>query len=106
MEPQLKKFKRPTDFSIRSLIDSNTSIETSSHTSSPNKSISNESLQYSPSSSSTGTTPASTMFNRLSWSQVNSRHWLPDADIIDKARTYFFRRISSQMINLMKYSRK
>ena len=86
MEPPLKKYKRPpTDFSIRSLIDSSSTHDphSSSHTSSPTKSTSNESLQYSPSSSSTGTTPGHhPILNRLSW--------LPDAEIIDKARKRTF----------------
>jgi hypothetical protein len=78
MERTLKKSQRTTDFSIRSLIDC------SQHSTSPSKSASNESLQYSPSSSSTGTS----VIARLSWPQnTNTQpHWLPDAEIIDKAR--------------------
>jgi hypothetical protein len=89
MEPPLKKSKRNTDFSIRSLIDCshNQLQHSSSHTTSPSKSTSNESLQYSPSSSSTGTANSS-VIARLSWSLNNTTkaHWLPDAEIIDKAR--------------------
>jgi hypothetical protein len=69
MEPLSKKPKRNTDFSIRSLIDN---IQHSTSTS-------NESLQYSPTSSG-----GSSITARLSWS--NTPNWLPDADIIDKAR--------------------
>ena len=79
MEKLIKKPKRNTDFSIRSLI--NSSQNHISHTTSPSKSTSNESLQYSPSSSSAG----SHTLPHLSWSN-NQPHWLPDAEIIDKAR--------------------
>jgi homeobox protein MSX len=86
MERPLKKPKRNTDFSIRSLIDC------SQHTTSPSKSTSNESLQYSPSSSSTET-GGSSIIARLSWPYNNNNntqpHWLPDAEIIDKARKVF-----------------
>jgi len=89
MEPSLKKSKRNTDFSIRSLIDcsQNDIQHSSSHTTSPSKSTSNESLQYSPSSSST-CTGGSSIIARLSWPNNNNTqsHWLPDAGIIDKAR--------------------
>jgi len=84
MEPSLKKSKRNTDFSIRSLIDcsQNDIQHSSSHTTSPSKSTSNESQQYSPSSSGGGSIIA-----RLSWPNNNTQsHWLPDAGIIDKAR--------------------
>jgi hypothetical protein len=83
MERPLKKSKRTTDFSIRSLIDC--SQHSSLHNTSPSKSASNESLQYSPSSSSTGTS----IMARLSWPQNTNNtqpQWLPDAEIIDKAR--------------------
>jgi hypothetical protein len=90
MERLLKNPKRNTDFSIRSLIDcsQNNIQHSSSHTTSPSKSTSNESLQYSPSSSSTGTTGGSSIIARLSWSHNNNKqpNWLPDAEIIDKAR--------------------
>lgn len=78
MERSSKKSTRTTtDFSIRSLIDC------SSHSSSsPSKSLSNESHPYSPSSSSGG----GSINARLSWPQTSKTHWLPDAQIIDKAR--------------------
>ncbi|CAF4286563.1 unnamed protein product [Rotaria sp. Silwood2] len=90
MELPLKISKRNTDFSIRSLIDcsENDIHRSSSHTTSPSKSTSNESLQYSPSSSST-CTGGSSIMTQSSWSQNNNNtqlHWLPDAEIIDKAR--------------------
>jgi hypothetical protein len=71
MESLAKKPKRNTDFSIRSLIDD---IQHSTSTS-------NESLQYSPTSSG-----GSSITARLSWS--NKPQWLPDAEIIDKARKF------------------
>ena len=105
MELPLKISKRNTDFSIRALIDcsQNDIQHSSSHTTSPSKSISNESLQCSPSSSST-CTGGSSIITRLSWTcntNVNNHtnknnynnnsaqqqpHWLPDAEVIDKAR--------------------
>ena len=57
MEPPLKKVKRPTDFSIRSLIDSTNNT--------------NETNQYSPTSSVDET------------SVTTKLSWLPDAEIID-----------------------
>ncbi|CAF4483744.1 unnamed protein product, partial [Rotaria magnacalcarata] len=57
MELPLKLSKRNTDFSIRSLI--NCSQNDIHRTTSPSKSTSNESLQYSPSSSSTTCTGGS-----------------------------------------------
>lgn len=90
MERSFKKTKRNTDFSIRSLIDIQHS---SSHITSPSKSTSNESLQYSPSSSSTGTGGSNSLIARLSWPHNNNNNntqsnWLPDAEIIDKARKF------------------
>jgi homeobox protein MSX len=76
MEPPFKKTKRPTDFSIRSLIDS----------------TSNESFQYSPTSSSTG---GNSIITRLSW--------LPDADIIDKARNNELPKINAKICSLRKH---
>ncbi|CAF0769529.1 unnamed protein product [Rotaria sordida] len=75
MEPPLKKSKRPTDFSIRSLIDS----------------TSNESFQYSPTSS----TGRNSIITRLSW--------LPDADIIDKARNNELPKINAKICSLRKH---
>lgn len=89
MELPLKLSKRNTDFSIRSLIDcsQNDTQHSSSHTTSPSKSTSNDCLQYSPSSSSTGTGGSNSVATRVSWTQNNSQlNWLPDAEIIDKAR--------------------
>ncbi|CAF4772464.1 unnamed protein product [Rotaria sp. Silwood1] len=76
MEPPFKKSKRPTDFSIRSLIDS----------------TSNESFQYSPTSSSIG---KNSIITRLSW--------LPDADIIDKARNNELPKINAKICSLRKH---
>lgn len=75
MEPPLKKSKRTTDFSIRSLIDS----------------TSNESFQYSPTSS----TGQNSVITRLSW--------LPDADIIDKARNNELPKINAKICSLRKH---
>ncbi len=75
MEPPFKKIKRPTDFSIRSLIDS----------------TSNESLQYSPTSSTGG----NSVITRLSW--------LPDAEIIDKARNNELPKINAKICSLRKH---
>jgi hypothetical protein len=75
MEPPFKKSKRPTDFSIRSLIDS----------------TSNESFQYSPTSSTGG----NSIITRLSW--------LPDADIIDKARNNELPKINAKICSLRKH---
>ncbi|UJR15274.1 hypothetical protein I4U23_002228 [Adineta vaga] len=105
MEPPLKKSKRNTDFSIRSLIDcsQNDILHSSSHTTSPSKSTSNESLQYSPSSSST-CTGGSGMISRLSWTNNNTQpHWLPDAEIIDKARNNELPRINAKICSLRKH---
>jgi len=108
MERPLKKPKRNTDFSIRSLIDcsQNDIQHSSSHTTSPSKSTSNESLQYSPSSSSTGT-GGSSAIARLSWPHNNNnntqQHWLPDAEIIDKARNNELPRINAKICSLRKH---
>jgi hypothetical protein len=75
MESRSKKCQRPTDFSIRSLIDS----------------TSNESLQYSPTSSTGG----NSMITRLSW--------LPDAQIIDKARNNELPKINAKICSLRKH---
>jgi homeobox protein MSX len=75
MEPQFKKNKRPTDFSIRSLIDS----------------TNNESSQYSPTSSTGG----NSVITRLSW--------LPDAEIIDKARNNELPKINANRCSLRKH---
>jgi homeobox protein MSX len=75
MEPPFKKTKRPTDFSIRSLIDS----------------TSNESCQYSPTSSTGG----NSVITRLSW--------LPDAEIIDKARNNELPKINAKICSLRKH---
>jgi len=75
MEPPCKKIKCPTDFSIRSLIDS----------------TSNESFQYSPTSSTGG----NSVITRLSW--------LPDADIIDKARNNELPKINAKICSLRKH---
>jgi homeobox protein MSX len=75
MEPPCKKIKCPTDFSIRSLIDS----------------ASNESFQYSPTSSTGG----NSVITRLSW--------LPDADIIDKARNNELPKINAKICSLRKH---
>ncbi|CAF1082639.1 unnamed protein product [Adineta steineri] len=75
MEPPFKKSKCPTDFSIRSLIDS----------------ASNESCQYSPPSSTGG----NSITTRLSW--------LPDADIIDKARNNELPKINAKICSLRKH---
>lgn len=75
MEPPLKKSKRPTDFSIRSLIDSTSS----------------ESFQYSPTSS----TGKNSITTRLSW--------LPDAQIIDKARNNELPKINAKICSLRKH---
>ncbi|CAF0903125.1 unnamed protein product [Adineta steineri] len=106
MEPPLKKSKRNTDFSIRSLIDcsQNDIQHSSSHTTSPSKSTSNESLQYSPSSSGGG--DGSSILARLSWNHNNNNtqpHWLPDADIIDKARNNELPRINAKACSLRKH---
>lgn len=79
MEPVAKKTKRTTDFSIRSLIDS------------PATTTSNESSQHSPSSSSGG-------------NSVNTRlSWLPDAQIIDKARNNELPKINAKICSLRKH---
>ena len=75
MEPTLKKSKCRTDFSIRSLIDS----------------TSTESCQYSPTSSSGG----NSIVTRLTW--------LPDADIIDKARNNELPKINAKICSLRKH---
>ncbi|CAF1060762.1 unnamed protein product [Rotaria sordida] len=98
--------KRNTDFSIRSLIDcaQNDIQHSLSHTTSPSKSTSNESLQYSPSS-----TGGSSIITRLSWSQNNNNNnntqvnWLPDAEIIDKARNNELPRINAKICSLRKH---
>ncbi|CAF1252658.1 unnamed protein product [Rotaria sp. Silwood1] len=106
MELPLKISKRNTDFSIRSLIDcsQNDIQHSSSHTTSPSKSTSNESLQYSPSSSST-CTGGSSIITRSSWSQnTNTQlHWLPDAEIIDKARNNELPKINAKICSLRKH---
>lgn len=76
MEPPLKKSKRPTDFSIRSLIDSTNNTE---------------SLQYSP-TPSTETNGAATKLS-----------WLPDAEIIDKARNNELPKINAKGCSLRKH---
>ncbi|CAF1038909.1 unnamed protein product [Adineta ricciae] len=101
MEPPLKKSKRNIDFSIRSLIDcsQNDTLHSSCHTTSPSKSASNESLQYSPSSSA-----GSGMAGRLSWTNTTSQsHWLPDAEIIDKARNNELPKINAKACSLRKH---
>ena len=75
MEFPSKKNKRTTDFSIRSLIDS----------------TSNESCQYSPNSSN----GANSVITRLSW--------LPDAEIIDKARNNELPKINAKICSLRKH---
>lgn len=75
MATEMKKTKRTTDFSIRSLIDSS----------------SNESCQYSPTSSS-GTTSA-----------ISQLSWLPDAQIIDKARNNELPKINAKICSLRKH---
>jgi homeobox protein MSX len=75
MESSFKKNKCLTDFSIRSLIDS----------------TSNESFQYSPTSSIGG----NSVITRLSW--------LPDADIIDKARNNELPKINAKICSLRKH---
>ncbi|CAF2752247.1 unnamed protein product [Rotaria sp. Silwood2] len=107
MELPLKISKRNTDFSIRSLIDcsENDIHRSSSHTTSPSKSTSNESLQYSPSSSST-CTGGSSIMTQSSWSQNNNNtqlHWLPDAEIIDKARNNELPKINAKICSLRKH---
>ncbi|CAF1008782.1 unnamed protein product [Rotaria magnacalcarata] len=103
MELPLKLSKRNTDFSIRSLI--NCSQNDIHRTTSPSKSTSNESLQYSPSSSSTTCTGGSSSnITRSSWPQNNTQlHWLPDADIIDKARNNELPRINAKICSLRKH---
>jgi hypothetical protein len=101
MASPMKKGKRTTDFSIRSLIDDRQNDleqhSTSPTSTSPSKSASNESFQYSPSSSSTCTTSASGIMRRLSWSnQPAQAQWLPDAEIIDKARMCKLLRVFSR----------
>jgi hypothetical protein len=105
MEPPLKKSKRTSDFSIRSLIDctQNKIQYSSSHITSPSKSTSNESLQYSPSSSSTCTAGGNSIIARLSWSQNTQSHWLPDAEIIDKARKNIIYRLLENALVLLYY---
>ena len=76
MESSLKKSKRPTDFSIRSLIDS----------------TNNETSQYSPPSSTSGSSNVTT---RLAW--------LPDANIIDKARNNELPKINAKICSLRKH---
>jgi len=105
MERPLKKPKRNTDFSIRSLINcsQNDIQHSSSHITSPSKSTSNESLQYSPSSSG-----GSSIIARLSWSNNNNNnntqpHWLPDAEIIDKARNNELPKINAKICSLRKH---
>lgn len=75
MESRCKKRKCPTDFSIRSLIDSGSS----------------ESCQYSPTSSSGG------------HSIVTAVSWLPDAEIIDKARNNELPKINAKACSLRKH---
>ena len=75
MEPSSKRTKRPVDFSIRSLIDS----------------TSNENLPCSPTASSSG----NSIVTRLAW--------LPDADIIDKARNNELPRINAKICSLRKH---
>lgn len=75
MESSVSKRKRTTDFSIRALIDS----------------PSDESLQYSPTSSS-GTN-----------SIVTGLSWLPDANIIDKARNNELPKINAKICSLRKH---
>lgn len=94
MEHLSKKPKRNTDFSIRSLINS------SSQLTSPSKSSSNESFQYSPSSSSNGAS-----FARFSWPSTSQSQtpWLPDAEIIDKARNNELPKINAKACSLRKH---
>jgi len=77
MEPPLKKVKRPTDFSIRSLIDSTNNT--------------NETNQYSPTSSVDET------------SVTTKLSWLPDAEIIDKARNNELPKINAKICSLRKH---
>ncbi|CAF0899060.1 unnamed protein product [Didymodactylos carnosus] len=98
----LKKTK--TDFSVRRLIgnivendnDTNAEDVTHSTSSSPSKS-SNESIQYSPTSKSCPR-------QRLSWSSVDTgQTWLPDAEIIDKARNNELPKINAKACSLRKH---
>jgi homeobox protein MSX len=75
METLLKKSKRTTDFSIRALIDSN----------------SHDSSQYSPTSS----IGSPSLVTRLAW--------LPDAQIIDKARNNELPKINAKICSLRKH---
>jgi len=103
MDHVSKKVKRNTDFSIRSLINSSQKIDELSHPAhitSPSKSTSNESFQYSPSSSSNGAS-----FARVSWpsSSTSQTPWLPDAEIIDKARNNELPKINAKICSLRKH---
>ncbi|CAF0829982.1 unnamed protein product [Didymodactylos carnosus] len=96
----LKKPK--TDFSVRRLIgsivenDTNAEDTTNSASSSPSKS-SNGSVQYSP-------TFKSSPQPRVSWPVVNTNQtWLPDAEIIDKARNNELPKINAKACTLRKH---
>lgn len=83
-----KKFKRTTDFSIKSLMDQ------SSHA--------NETVVDHSTSSSSSCSPTSNngMMCQLSWNKPNSSTWLPDAEIIDKARASIIDFVNSLSISV------